>query len=349
MRRAVPRSSRPTSCSAASGTSRCCPEAAAERRAWPSPLRDGLPALLDELAGTTRRRARVRRPARLRHRDDAGRPARRRRGRGPAGACRRSRSRGPGWAGRPSRSRSCRDHRDADLATWRPGDGSSCCRPTDRPRRRSPRLLTEAGYGASAMTVLADLGSDDESRVDGVAASWGDGAAPTLNVVAVTCVGGPALGWTAGLPGRRVRPRRPDHQARPARVGARPPGPRSAASCSGTSARAPDRSRSSGCGRIRPAGRSRSRRARTGAKRIAENAAQARRARPRRRRRPRARGAGRVSTRRTRSSSAAARPSPACSTPAGTRCARRPARRPRRDAGDRARCSPSATPRSAAS
>jgi precorrin-6Y C5,15-methyltransferase (decarboxylating) len=63
-------------------------------------------------------------------------------------------------------------------------------------------LLTVAGYGASPMTVLADLGSEQESRVDGVAASWGDQTAPDLNVVAVELVsaGATALGFTSGLP-----------------------------------------------------------------------------------------------------------------------------------------------------
>jgi precorrin-6B C5,15-methyltransferase / cobalt-precorrin-6B C5,C15-methyltransferase len=50
------------------------------------------------------------------------------------------------------------------------------------------------------MTVLADLGSDDESRVDGVASTWGEEPAPALNVVAVTCVGAAVLGWSGGLP-----------------------------------------------------------------------------------------------------------------------------------------------------
>ncbi|MGA9100554.1 precorrin-6y C5,15-methyltransferase (decarboxylating) subunit CbiE [Aeromicrobium sp.] len=61
-------------------------------------------------------------------------------------------------------------------------------------------LLTEAGYGDSAVSVLADLGSTHESRVDGVAAAWSEASAPALNIVAVTCGEGPVLGWTAGLP-----------------------------------------------------------------------------------------------------------------------------------------------------
>ncbi|MCW2799753.1 MAG: cobalamin biosynthesis bifunctional protein CbiET [Aeromicrobium sp.] len=63
-------------------------------------------------------------------------------------------------------------------------------------------LLSEAGYGASPMSVLADLGSDHESRTDGVAASWGQAESPALNVVAVELIsdGARLLGFTAGLP-----------------------------------------------------------------------------------------------------------------------------------------------------
>jgi len=61
------------------------------------------------------------------------------------------------------------------------------------------RLLTGAGYGASRMTVLGDLGGDAESRVDGTAATW-SGDAAALNVVALD-LAGPVVGsWVAGLP-----------------------------------------------------------------------------------------------------------------------------------------------------
>jgi len=64
------------------------------------------------------------------------------------------------------------------------------------------RLLTSAGYGASPMTVLSDLGSADESRVSGLAATWSEDMAPALNVVAVELVASvaPTLGLLAGLP-----------------------------------------------------------------------------------------------------------------------------------------------------
>ncbi|WP_233556549.1 precorrin-6y C5,15-methyltransferase (decarboxylating) subunit CbiE [Aeromicrobium endophyticum] len=63
-------------------------------------------------------------------------------------------------------------------------------------------LLTAAGYGASPMSVLSDLGSADEARVDGVAASWRDQASPDLNVIAVELAssGARPLGFVAGLP-----------------------------------------------------------------------------------------------------------------------------------------------------
>lgn len=63
-------------------------------------------------------------------------------------------------------------------------------------------LLTAAGYGGSPMTVLSDLGSADEARVDGVAASWRDDVLPALNVIAVELVssGARPLGFVAGLP-----------------------------------------------------------------------------------------------------------------------------------------------------
>ncbi|MET0931311.1 MAG: precorrin-6y C5,15-methyltransferase (decarboxylating) subunit CbiE [Aeromicrobium sp.] len=63
-------------------------------------------------------------------------------------------------------------------------------------------LLTAAGYGASPMTVLADLGSETESRVDSLAATWTAEASPPLNVIAVELAssGARPLGFVAGLP-----------------------------------------------------------------------------------------------------------------------------------------------------
>ncbi|GAA1742834.1 precorrin-6y C5,15-methyltransferase (decarboxylating) subunit CbiE [Aeromicrobium alkaliterrae] len=64
------------------------------------------------------------------------------------------------------------------------------------------RALVERGLGASRLTALGHLGGADESRVEGVAADW-DHAVPTLHVLAIEVVGRPAvagLGWVAGLP-----------------------------------------------------------------------------------------------------------------------------------------------------
>jgi precorrin-6Y C5,15-methyltransferase (decarboxylating) len=63
--------------------------------------------------------------------------------------------------------------------------------------------LQHAGFGSSLVTVLSDLGSEDERRVSAVASSWGVREAPPLNVVCVDVVGGPvatALPTTPGLP-----------------------------------------------------------------------------------------------------------------------------------------------------
>lgn len=61
------------------------------------------------------------------------------------------------------------------------------------------RLLIDAGYGASALTVLANLGRADETRHDTTAAGW-DGEAQSLNIIAIECHGSTTYGWTTGLP-----------------------------------------------------------------------------------------------------------------------------------------------------
>ena len=153
---------------------RCCPTVAGQlREPWPSPLRDGLPALLERYADRDGRRARLRRPARLRHRHapwsscsapsgvaDRARPSRR--WRWPA----------PGWAGRRSRARSCQRRRPrrrtSCSASSRPATGCSCCPPTSSTPAEVAGLLVAAGLRrAAAMTVLGDLGATGESRVDG--------------------------------------------------------------------------------------------------------------------------------------------------------------------------------------
>jgi precorrin-6B C5,15-methyltransferase / cobalt-precorrin-6B C5,C15-methyltransferase len=63
------------------------------------------------------------------------------------------------------------------------------------------QLLTEEGYGDSMITVLGDLDTETESRTEVVARDWA-GSAPTLNVVCVTCMGQgpPAASLAPGLP-----------------------------------------------------------------------------------------------------------------------------------------------------
>lgn len=70
-------------------------------------------------------------------------------------------------------------------------------------------VLTEHGYGASSMTVLADLGARSEARLDGFAHDWATGWQPAhvspLNVVAIACrTDRPENPWlssrTPGLP-----------------------------------------------------------------------------------------------------------------------------------------------------
>jgi precorrin-6Y C5,15-methyltransferase (decarboxylating) len=64
-------------------------------------------------------------------------------------------------------------------------------------------LLTDAGYGGSTVTVLAQLGGPAEHRVDGAARDWTHPPGDALNVVAIACVadpGAPVRGEVPGLP-----------------------------------------------------------------------------------------------------------------------------------------------------
>jgi precorrin-6B C5,15-methyltransferase / cobalt-precorrin-6B C5,C15-methyltransferase len=66
------------------------------------------------------------------------------------------------------------------------------------------RLLADAGYGASGMIVLGDLGSERASRISAMAETWrtenGQAAAPRLNIIALDLMGPRVGGWVAGLP-----------------------------------------------------------------------------------------------------------------------------------------------------
>lgn len=59
--------------------------------------------------------------------------------------------------------------------------------------------LVSQGYGASRLTVLGDLGAAHESRVEGLASGWGSRVS-RLNIVALELVGPPVGSWAAGLP-----------------------------------------------------------------------------------------------------------------------------------------------------
>jgi precorrin-6Y C5,15-methyltransferase (decarboxylating) len=63
------------------------------------------------------------------------------------------------------------------------------------------QLLTDAGYGDSALTVLGDLDAVTESRID-VSARDFSGRAPALNLMCVACTGAAraAASLTPGLP-----------------------------------------------------------------------------------------------------------------------------------------------------
>ncbi len=60
-------------------------------------------------------------------------------------------------------------------------------------------LLTHAGYGASTMHVLGDLGTADFSRADGTASTW-SARSSRLNVIGLELAGPPRGAWVAGLP-----------------------------------------------------------------------------------------------------------------------------------------------------
>ncbi|WP_020143586.1 bifunctional cobalt-precorrin-7 (C(5))-methyltransferase/cobalt-precorrin-6B (C(15))-methyltransferase [Terracoccus sp. 273MFTsu3.1] len=66
---------------------------------------------------------------------------------------------------------------------------------------RIASLLVEEGYAGSRLTVLGDLGSPAESRIDGVAASWDGRPAPRLHLVCVECEPRPARSARSLVPG----------------------------------------------------------------------------------------------------------------------------------------------------
>lgn len=72
----------------------------------------------------------------------------------------------------------------------------------ERTPGRLADVLVEAGYGSSTVTVLGDLGTD-RSRIHHLGPASGmpeEIAVSRLNIVAVECAGPHLGGWTAGLP-----------------------------------------------------------------------------------------------------------------------------------------------------
>ena len=65
--------------------------------------------------------------------------------------------------------------------------------------RQLAALLVDRGYGASRMVVLGDLGGAGESTLDSTAATF-TGPAPRLNIAALELAGPLLTGWAPGLP-----------------------------------------------------------------------------------------------------------------------------------------------------
>ena len=62
------------------------------------------------------------------------------------------------------------------------------------------RFLTERGFGASPMTVLANMGGSEEARFDGTADAW-DHTVPAFNTLAVDCRAAPDAALLPRVPG----------------------------------------------------------------------------------------------------------------------------------------------------
>ncbi|WP_246086645.1 SAM-dependent methyltransferase [Nocardioides humi] len=111
-------------------------------------------------------------------------------------------------------------------------------------------LLADAGFGATAMTVLGDLGGASESRIDLAPGVPVPRDLPRLHVLALEVAGAGPASWAPGLPDDAFEhdgqlTKRDLRASALARLAPRP------GTTSGTSAPAPARSRSSGCARTR--------------------------------------------------------------------------------------------------
>lgn len=65
---------------------------------------------------------------------------------------------------------------------------------------RIAEFLTERGFGGSRMSVLANMGGQDELRFDGTAADW-DHIVPAFNTLAVDCIAAPYAALLPRVPG----------------------------------------------------------------------------------------------------------------------------------------------------
>jgi precorrin-6B C5,15-methyltransferase / cobalt-precorrin-6B C5,C15-methyltransferase len=178
------------------------PFPAQQRLPWPSPMREGLPALLRQVAGQ--------RVVALASGDPLvagigstlvqmlGAEAVRIRPAVSSVALARARM---GW---PEESTQVVRLRGGDLDMVRrylfPGRRLVILsRDADSPAEIA-QLLTDAGYGDSLITVLGDLDTKTESRTAALARDW-VGQAAALNVICVACVGiGRAASLAPGLP-----------------------------------------------------------------------------------------------------------------------------------------------------
>jgi precorrin-6Y C5,15-methyltransferase (decarboxylating) len=174
-----------------------------QRIPWPSPLRDGLPMLLNDVSG--------RRVVALASGDPllagigttlvelVGAETVRIHPAVSSVALARARM---GWADESTRVLRLRGGDLDELRRWLfPGHRMIILSRDAASPAEVARLLTDAGYGDSSVTVLGDLDTEIESRVEALARDWSD-EAPALNVICVACVGssGPAASLAPGLP-----------------------------------------------------------------------------------------------------------------------------------------------------
>jgi precorrin-6B C5,15-methyltransferase / cobalt-precorrin-6B C5,C15-methyltransferase len=177
------------------------PSTTQRRMPWPSPLRDGLPALLTELGDTPVVALATGDPlvsgvgSTLIDLLGAERvvihPAVSSVGLARAAL---------GWAAESCAVVSLVGHDPAlVLRELAPGRRVLVLSADEHTAGRTAALLTDAGYGASTLHVLGDLGAPTATHTCGTAADW-SGVSPRLNVIGIELAGPLAAGWAAGLP-----------------------------------------------------------------------------------------------------------------------------------------------------